>query len=139
MLDLNITLLIQLVNFFIAVFVLNLLLIRPIRGIIKKRKGIIGELSGEADNFEAEASRRLASYEEELVRARQAAALVREDGHAAGMAEQQNIVGKAQESARDIMDGARRSIRAEAESALKDLRARAAAVSASLAERLLMG
>jgi F0F1-type ATP synthase membrane subunit b/b' len=37
------------------------------------------------------------------------------------------------------MDGARRSIRAEAESALKDLRARAAAVSASLAERLLMG
>ncbi|MDR2799833.1 MAG: ATP synthase F0 subunit B [Desulfovibrio sp.] len=139
MLDLNITLFIQLVNFFIAVFVLNLLLIRPIRGIIKKRKGIIGELSGEADNFEAEASRRLVSYEEELMKARQGAALARKDGHAAGVAEQQNIVEKAQESARDIIDGARRSVQAEAESALKELRARTEAVSASLAERLLLG
>ena len=31
MLDLNITLVFQLVNFFIAIFVLNILLIRPIR------------------------------------------------------------------------------------------------------------
>ncbi|MDR2055389.1 MAG: ATP synthase F0 subunit B [Desulfovibrio sp.] len=139
MLNLNVTLLIQLVNFFIAVFVLNLLLIRPIRDIIKKRKGLIGELSGEADNFEAEASRRLTSYEDELVKARQVAALARKEGHAAGMAEQQNIVEKAQENARDIMDGARRAVQAEAASALKELRSRAAAVSASLAERLLAG
>ena len=34
MLDLNITLVFQLVNFFIAIFVLNILLIRPIREII---------------------------------------------------------------------------------------------------------
>ncbi|MDR1659425.1 MAG: ATP synthase F0 subunit B [Desulfovibrio sp.] len=139
MLDLNITLLIQLVNFFIAVFVLNLLLVRPVRDIIKKRKGIVGKISGEADNFEAEASLRLASYEEDLAKARQAAALARKDGHAAGMAEQQNIVGKAQESALDIIAEARRAVQAEAESALKELRARAAAVSASLAERLLAG
>ncbi|MDR3358901.1 MAG: ATP synthase F0 subunit B [Desulfovibrio sp.] len=139
MLDLNITLFIQLVNFFVAVFVLNLLLVRPIREIIKKRKGIIGELSGEADGFEAEASRRLASYEEELMAARQAAALARKEGHAAGVAEQRNIVEKAQEGARGIMDGARRSVRTEAEAALKELRGRTAAVSASLAERLLMG
>jgi F-type H+-transporting ATPase subunit b len=139
MLDLNITLLIQLVNFFIAVFVLNLLLVRPIRDIIKKRKGVIAEFSGEADNFEAEAARRLVSYEEELMKARQAAALARKDGHAAGVAEQQNIVGKAQMSARGIIDGARRTLQAEAESTLKELRARTAAVSASLAERLLRG
>ena len=38
MLDLNITLVFQLVNFFIALYVLNLLLIRPIREIIRKNK-----------------------------------------------------------------------------------------------------
>ena len=41
MLDLNITLVFQLVNFFIALYVLNLLLIRPIREIIRKRKAVM--------------------------------------------------------------------------------------------------
>ena len=45
MLDLNITLVFQLVNFFIALYVLNLLLIRPIREIIRKRKAVM--LSGQ--------------------------------------------------------------------------------------------
>ncbi|MDR2574779.1 MAG: ATP synthase F0 subunit B [Desulfovibrio sp.] len=139
MLDLNITLFIQLANFFVAVFVLNLILIRPVRDIIKKRKGIIDDLTGEADGFEAEASRRLSSYEEEMVRARQAAALARKEGHAAGMVEQQNIVGAAQKSARDIIDEARREIRAEAEATLEELRARTGAVSVSLADCLLKG
>ena len=71
MLDLNITLLFQLVNFFIAIFVLNILLIRPIRDIIKKRNGVMDNLAGEADNFESQAAERLASYEAELARARQ--------------------------------------------------------------------
>ena len=48
MLDLNITLVFQLVNFFIAIFVLNILLIRPIREIIKKRNGVMDNLAGEA-------------------------------------------------------------------------------------------
>ena len=41
MLDLNVTLLFQLANFFIAIYVLNILLIRPIREIIKKRNGVM--------------------------------------------------------------------------------------------------
>ena len=45
MLDLNITLVFQLVNFFIALYVLNLLLIRPIREIIRKRKAVMGSCS----------------------------------------------------------------------------------------------
>ncbi|MDR3320313.1 MAG: ATP synthase F0 subunit B [Desulfovibrio sp.] len=137
MLDLNITLLIQLTNFFIAVFVLNLFLIRPIREIIKKRKCVIGDISDEAGNFEAKASSRLAGYEDELVKARNTAALVRNDSHAAGMAEQQNIVGQAQQSARNIIDEARRTVQAEAEVTLKDLRTRTAAISAGLADLLL--
>lgn len=44
MLDLNITLVFQLVNFFIALFMLNILLIRPIRTIIKKRNGIMDDM-----------------------------------------------------------------------------------------------
>jgi hypothetical protein len=56
MLDLNITLLFQLANFFIALFVLNILLIRPIREIIKKRNGIMDGMSDEAGSFENQAA-----------------------------------------------------------------------------------
>ena len=41
MLDLNITMLFQLANFLITLFVLNLLLIRPIRKIIRDRKALM--------------------------------------------------------------------------------------------------
>ena len=52
MLDLNITLVFQLVNFFIALYVLNLLLIRPIREIIRKRKAVMDDMSGESESYE---------------------------------------------------------------------------------------
>ena len=137
MLDLNITLLFQLVNFFIAIFVLNILLIRPIRDIIKKRNGIMDNLAGEADNFESQAAERLANYEAELARARQDAGLAREEGRNAGLTEQQGIVGEAQKSARDILAETRRSLREQAEATLNELRHQVSEYSSRLADRLI--
>ena len=139
MLDLNITLVFQLVNFFIAIFVLNILLIRPIREIIKKRNGVMDDLAGEADTFESQAAERLANYEAELARARQDAGLTREEGRNAGLAEQQGIVGTAQKSARDILADTRRSLRGQAEATLSELRNQVSDFSARLADRLIKG
>ena len=74
MLDLNITLLFQLANFLIALFVLNILLIRPIRRIIRQRKDVMDGMRGEAESFEDEAAKRLDNYEAALVQARRDAA-----------------------------------------------------------------
>ncbi|AMD91264.1 hypothetical protein HMPREF1022_02230 [Desulfovibrio sp. 6_1_46AFAA] len=139
MLDLNITLVFQLVNFFIAIFVLNILLIRPIREIIKKRNGVMDNLAGEADSFESQAAERLANYEAELARARQDAGLTREEGRNAGLTEQQGIVGTAQKSARDILADTRRSLRGQAEATLSELRNQVSDFSARLADRLIKG
>ena len=139
MLDLNITLVFQLVNFFIAIFVLNILLIRPIREIIKKRNGVMDNLAGEADSFESQAAERLAHYEAELARARQDAGLTREEGRNAGLTEQQGIVGTAQKSARDILADTRRSLRGQAEATLSELRNQVSDFSARLADRLIKG
>ena len=125
MLDLNITLVFQLVNFFIAIFVLNILLIRPIRTIIKKRNGVMDNLAGEAN------------YEAELARARQDAGLAREEGRNAGLTEQQSIVGTAQKSAREILADTRRSLREQAEATLSELRNQVSDFSARLADRLI--
>ena len=139
MLDLNITLVFQLVIFFIAIFVLNILLIRPIREIIKKRNGVMDNLAGEADSFESQAAERLANYEAELARARQDAGLTREEGRNAGLTEQQGIVGTAQKSARDILADTRRSLRGQAEATLSELRNQVSDFSARLADRLIKG
>ena len=139
MVDLNITLVFQLVNFFIAIFVLNILLIRPIREIIKKRNGVMDNLASEADSFESQAAERLANYEAELARARQDAGLTREEGRNAGLTEQQGIVGTAQKSARDILADTRRSLRGQAEATLSELRNQVSDFSARLADRLIKG
>ena len=139
MLDLNITLVFQLVNFFIAIFVLNILLIRPIREIIKKRNGVMDNLAGAAASFQSQAADRHATYEAELARSRQDAGLTREEGRNAGLTEQQGIVGTAQKSARDILADTRRSLRGQAEATLSELRNQVSDFSARLADRLIKG
>ena len=54
MVDLNITLWIQLANFLVTLVVLNYLLISPIRKIIRKRKDNVEGLIGEIEAFTAE-------------------------------------------------------------------------------------
>ena len=139
MLDLNITMAFQLVNFLIAIYVLNILLIRPIRDIIKKRNGIMDGMAEEAESFEYQAAERLANYEAELARARQDAGLTREEGRAAGTVEQQVLVGEAQKSARDILAETRESLRAQAAKTLDELRNQVSDFSARLATKLLKG
>lgn len=122
MLDLNITLFIQFVNFIIAIYFLNLLLIRPVREIIKKRNGIMDDMAGEADKFHAEAVKRLEAYEAELAKARREAGETREAGKNEGLEELRNIVGQAHESAKQLLEANRAVIHGQAEEALSQLR-----------------
>lgn len=137
MLDLNITLLFQLANFFIALIVLNILLIHPVREIIKKRKGIMDDMAAAADAFNAEATEKLNTYEADLARARQEAGLAREEGRQSGLSEQQSIVGEAQQSARQLLAENRAVLRGQAEAALNELRGGISDFSARLGNRLL--
>ena len=68
MVDLNITLWIQLANFLVTLVVLNYLLISPIRKIIRKRKDNVEGLIGEIEAFTAEKQQLLDEYESELRR-----------------------------------------------------------------------
>ena len=139
MLDLNITMLFQLANFLITLFVLNLLLIRPIRKIIRDRKALMDNLSGEAESFETKAKDRLENYEAELTKARQDATVARESGRQAGQKEQQALVEAAQKEAQGILGEARKKLNAEAESSLAELRSQIGKLSQQLATPVLNG
>lgn len=122
MLDLDITLVFQLVNFFIALFFLNWLLIRPIREIISRRNGIMDGMASEADKFASEARQRLSNYEAELANARKAGGAEREAQRNEALAELAAIVDKAQKSARELLEENRKNIQGQADQALSELR-----------------
>ena len=125
--------------FFIALYVLNLLLIRPIREIIRKRKAVMDDMSGESESYEYQAEQRLSDYDNQLTRARQDAGQNREKAREAGAAEQASLVAEAQKRAQEIIAETRRNLQAEADASLKELRGQVATLSGQLAERVLRG
>lgn len=122
MLDLNITFWFQLANFFIAVFFLNYLLIKPIRAIIQKRNKMFDGLASEADSFHKDAVSRLQNYEAQLAKARQEGGEQREDSKRQALAEMQKIVDSAQQSAKQLLADNRAVLNSQAEQALSELR-----------------
>ncbi|MBQ7738661.1 MAG: ATP synthase F0 subunit B [Desulfovibrionaceae bacterium] len=137
MLDLNLTLFFQLANFFIALYLLNILLIRPIRDVLKKRQAIVDGLTNEAEDFETKAQKSLADYDAALQKARQDAGLARQQGREAGLAEQHTLVSSAQQEARTILNNARDTMQKEAAATLEKLRADTGKLSQLLAQRIL--
>ena len=137
MLDLNITLLIQLGNFLITIIVLNILLIRPLRKVMRERRELMDGLDSDAAGFEARAKSSLDTYEAQLAEARHQAAANREEGRGEGLREQQAVLDTAQQEAHGILAEARAKLDAEAQSSLAELRGKVDAYSRQLAARVL--
>jgi F0F1-type ATP synthase, subunit b len=64
------TLLIQIVTFLILIYILNLLLYKPILAIIDRRKKQLEELENEIKLFKESVDKRVAEYEEKLKQAK---------------------------------------------------------------------
>ena len=107
MIDLDITFFIQLANFFIVLAVLNPLLIKPIRKIIKERKEAAAALLGESEGFFQSAEGKLGQYEAALAEAMSAG-----DG----------ITAKAAQEAQASLKAARERIDADTAAAFDVLR-----------------
>ncbi len=70
MINLDITLVIQMINFLILLFVLNLILFRPIRKIIKKRNQIVETFNSDIASLTGEAQASMEEFEEKLLETR---------------------------------------------------------------------
>ncbi len=122
MIELNVTFFIQLVNFLILLLVLNLILFRPIRGIIKKRADVMAQGLEEAEKFSSEADEKLNSYEAKLQEAREEANEIRAAKKQEGQEEEKAKLDAASSEAAKIIQDAREKIAKEKESALSSLK-----------------
>ncbi len=137
MIDIDITILFQFVNFIITLVVLNYLLIRPIRDIVKKRRDLAAGLLSDAESFTSGAAKKLEQYEAALAKAREEAAKARDEQKAGAAARQEDLLHAAQQEAQEYLAASREQTRAAVSEATAALRGRIPALAALAAAKLL--
>ena len=121
MINIDITLLIQLVNFLIALAIINYLIIRPVRGIMARRRAQNDELRGAADSLEGEAGLKMEGYKARIEKARAEVSAVRKSMKTAAEQAAQARVNAAGDEARSIHRAASERVRAESAEARREL------------------
>lgn len=121
MIDLDVTLFVQLANFLITLVVLNYLLIKPVRQQIASRNALTSGYTADIEKFSSAASERLSGYEAVLAEARTQAAQAREAIKAQGAAQEQEIIRAAHAEAQTYLHSSRDETAREAREAMKVL------------------
>ncbi|MDZ7762257.1 MAG: F0F1 ATP synthase subunit B [Desulfovermiculus sp.] len=121
MIELNITLIIQLVNFLILLALLNVLIYKPIRGVVKERQAKMSSDLTEIERFNQQASSKLGEYQTALDRARKEAADIRESEKKTAVSEEKDILAAAGEEGATVLNAARKDIEAQSQEARKAL------------------
>ncbi|MGE4538688.1 MAG: hypothetical protein AB7D37_16600 [Desulfovibrio sp.] len=121
MIDLNATFFVQFVNFLLILILLNVILIGPIRRMLKKRADFIASQVDGIDSFTASADTKLKDYEAALDAARQAATAQRVAMKDEGLAREKDVLDAAAAEAAATMKAARGDIAVQTETAQKTL------------------
>ena len=135
--DLDITLLIQLANFLIAIVILNFVLVKPIRKIMRERRELVAGLARDSESFNSTAESRLANYEAELDDARTRANAQKEQIRQQGIDSEHNILEAAQGEAQHILQKSRKDVAADMETAMQVLRSQVGGMADRAVSRIL--
>ena len=137
MIDINITLLIQMANVLVLVFLMNLVLYRPIRKLVAQRNQFMADKQNVIDRADKESAEALREFEGTIQTARvKGRQKVQEMKELAYQQEKDLLQRSAEESAKQLA-GIRQTIKTEIGRARKQLRAQIQAFSLDLAQKIL--
>lgn len=139
MIDLNATFFVQLVNFLLILILLNVILIGPIRRMLKKRAEFVAAQMGEIEQFAGSADTKLADYEKALDLARQQATAGRLEMKAEGQAKEKTLLEAAAAAAASQLQSARSDIAAQTATAKKALGAGVTGLASKAVAKVLSG
>ena len=137
MIDIDITVVIQLVIFLFTIVVLNLLLVKPIREIIKKREAHLSGMLAEAEKFTDQADGKLQNYEAELAKARAAGAEERNVFKGQAAEQEKAILEQAAGETQAEMQNVKAQVARDVETAMSTLRGQVGALARKAAEKVL--
>jgi F-type H+-transporting ATPase subunit b len=137
MIELNITLLIQMVNFLVLVLIMDRLIFRPILGIIEKRDKHLEELKSKAVTFSEKAGEIQSEHDAQLAAIKREGTHIIDEIRKKGHEEQKEIVDMALENLDRKLKVAKDEIGREKEVASKRLQEETASIAMQLASKLL--
>ena len=137
MLDINYTLVIQLGNFLLLLFLLNIFLYRPIRRILAQRNEEVNALQKMIEDYQHNSEQNEKGIEENMIQARKEGFGEKENLRGQGQKEEQGILEKANTNVEERMGKAKEEMESKMAAVRKALQDQTAAFSMELAEKIL--
>ncbi|MDR3556118.1 MAG: ATP synthase F0 subunit B [Syntrophobacteraceae bacterium] len=137
MVEINYSLLIQMANFLVFLFLMNFVLYRPIRRIVAERKRMILERQEGIEKIEGLTSSGLSDYDSKLREARVSGAQKIQELKAAGYEQEKELVREASEKTAGKVQELRGKIQKDVAAARKDLKQQVKTFSGDLAQKIL--
>ncbi len=137
MLEINYTLAIQLGNFLLLLFLLNILLYRPIRRILAQRNEKVNSLEKMIEDFQNGSEQNEKGIEENMIQARKEGFGEKEGLRGQGIKEEQGILEEANAKIEEKMGKSKEDMEKKMADVRKDLQDQTAAFSTELAEKIL--
>ena len=137
MIDINITLLYQLVNFIVLLIALNVILYKPIRRIMQERAQGVSAAFNDAKTAQERVQSLLEQYNASLAEAKQKATATYNTGYQQGLDAQRDMIAAERTRGSELLDKARAEITAASGSARTELRKEAERLSREITLKLL--
>lgn len=137
MIDLNYTMFIQMINFLVLIFILNILLYKPITKIIDERNKKIEDSKNDVDSLNGAAELKIADYEEKIRQARQEAMSQRNDIKEEGEEAGKTLLEATRGEISTMIDGFKATLAGERDEARKVLRGQAEKIAVEISEKVL--
>jgi len=128
---------IQIINFLLLIWILNVLLYKPILGMIEKRKQRFAESEAEVKRLQQTVEEKMAAYEEKLRRAKAAALDEKNEIARQGSEEAKAIIDAVRGQIPGMMEEFQKRMEGEIGSAKQVLAQQAQGLSVEIAEKVL--
>jgi F-type H+-transporting ATPase subunit b len=137
MLKIDFTLLVQIANFLFLLIILNLILYRPIRDVLRKRQAEMESLEDGIENLEDQAADLSYDLEENFAGARREGSELKESIRHLGIEEERGMVQEAANTAGDMINQAREEMERKLAAVRQSLENELEVFSRELAGKLL--
>jgi F-type H+-transporting ATPase subunit b len=137
MIDINVTLFIQMANFLIFLFLMNLILYRPIRRIVAERKKHMAQKQEVIDRMEAQVVAAVRDHDLRLQEARRTGFQKIQELKAAGYEQEKDLLKKISAEAAEQLQKMRAQVQKDISVARDDLKQQIRSFSMQLAQKIL--
>ncbi len=131
------TLLLQMLNFLVLMWILNRLLFKPILNILDERKRRVQESEEKVTDLEQKAAQQWDAYQRQLQEAKVAASVEKERIKGEGLEAERRLLEEVRNQAARAVEESRREIGEQAGKAREFLKGQAKMVAQEMAERIL--